>query len=200
LLFVQQATRSEPFLPMSEPVLYVDLGSPYAYLAVERAERVLGVAPRLEPILVGGVFAARGYGSWAHTDQRAANIAEIERRAAAYGLPALRWPAGWPRSTLTAMRAALWAEHEGCGEAFLRRGFRRAFVEGADLGDVDQVRALAAEVGLPADRLDAAVADPAIKQELRARTDAAIARGVPGVPTLVIGDRLLYGDDQLTSA
>ena len=30
---------------MTAPALYYDLGSPYAYLATERAERVLGTAP-----------------------------------------------------------------------------------------------------------------------------------------------------------
>ena len=44
------------------PTLFYDLGSPYAYLAVERAPAVLGVKPRLEPVLVGGIFALRGHG------------------------------------------------------------------------------------------------------------------------------------------
>ena len=46
------------------PLLFYDLGSPYAYLAVERAERVLGAPPELRPVLLGAIFAARGSGSW----------------------------------------------------------------------------------------------------------------------------------------
>ena len=40
----------------SPPIIYYDLGSPYAYLAVERAERVLQATARLQPVLVGGIL------------------------------------------------------------------------------------------------------------------------------------------------
>jgi 2-hydroxychromene-2-carboxylate isomerase len=101
-------------------VLYYDLASPYAYLAVSRAAEVLGEAPRLQPVLVGAIFGWRGRGSWALTDQRDAGEAEIERRAAAYGLPPLVWPSGWPLNSLGPMRAAIHAERQGAGEAFAR--------------------------------------------------------------------------------
>ena len=93
---------------MDAATLYYDLGSPYAYLAVARCERVLGRVT-LQPVLVGAIFAHRGWGSWGVTDERDRNVAEVQRRAAAYGLPAVRWPAGWPNNTLSAMRMAVWA-------------------------------------------------------------------------------------------
>lgn len=116
---------------MSRPELFYDLGSPYAYLAVERAELVLGTAPVLRPVLLGAIFAARGHGSWSQTPARADGIAEVERRAAAYGLPPVRWPTGWPPNTLKAMRAAVWAERHGRGGPFARAAFRRAFAAGS---------------------------------------------------------------------
>ena len=89
--------------------LYFDLGSPYAYLSVQRAAAVLGAAPHLQPVLAGAIFNHRGHGSWGHADTRAANQAEIEARAARYGLPPIQWPPGWPPNTLQAMRAMVWA-------------------------------------------------------------------------------------------
>ena len=62
-------------------VLYIDLVSPYAYLAVERAAKVLPQAPELEPILLGAIFKLRGSGSWAHTPSRALRMAEVQARA-----------------------------------------------------------------------------------------------------------------------
>src|SRR5919108_1939558 len=146
---------------MTVPALYYDLGSPYAYLATERAERVLGTAPELRPVLLGAIFAARGHGSWSQTPAREARVAEIERRAAAYGLPPVRWPPGWPPNTLRAMRAAVWATREGRGDAFARTAFRRAFVDGDDLGDPAVLAAVAAAAGLDGAALAAAVAGPA---------------------------------------
>jgi 2-hydroxychromene-2-carboxylate isomerase len=185
---------------MTSPELFYDLGSPYAYLAVERAERVLGVAPVLRPVLLGAIFAARGHGSWSQTPARADGIAEVERRAAAYGLPPVRWPPGWPPNTLQAMRAAVWADQRGLGPAFARAAFRRAFADGDDLADLAVLADVAASVDLPADDLVPAIAEPAVKDDLRARTEAALALGVRGVPTLRMDDRLHYGDDRLEAA
>lgn len=179
--------------------LYYDLASPYAYLAVERAASVLGAAPVLRPVLVGAIFAHRGWGSWAHTDARATNMKDIETRAARYGLPPIAWPPGWPPNALNAMRAVLWAGDDA--ERFARTAYRAAFADGQDLADVAVLEAIARAAGLDASTLRDGLADPAIKTALRDATDAAIAAGVRGVPTLATTDgRLLFGDDRLAEA
>jgi 2-hydroxychromene-2-carboxylate isomerase len=182
--------------------LYHDLGSPYAYLSVERAAAILGTPPRLQPVLAGAIFNHRGHGSWGHTDARAANQAEIEARAMRYGLPPIQWPPGWPTNTLQAMRAIVWAQRtHGAGDTFTRTAFRAAFAEGADLGDVAVLTDIADRAGLPAAELTEGIADPAVKDALRTATDAAIALGIRGVPTLALDDgRLLFGDDRLEEA
>ncbi|HEY4098671.1 MAG TPA: DsbA family protein [Baekduia sp.] len=184
------------------PTLFYDLGSPYAYLAVERAEAVLGVAPRLHPMVLGPIFALRGHGSWAHTPTRAANQREIEERAARYGLPPIRWPAEWPPNTLRPMRAVVWAERTGGrGEAFARAAFRAAFAEGADLLDLAVLTGIASCIGLPAADLAAGIEDPPIKDALRASTQEAIDLGVRGAPTILTDDgTLVFGDDRLAEA
>jgi 2-hydroxychromene-2-carboxylate isomerase len=184
----------------STPVIYYDLGSPYAYLAVERAEGVLGVAPRLEPILVGGIFVERGHGSWSQTDERESRIAEVDERAERYGIGPVAWPEGWPNNTLKAMRAAVWADRQGVGREFARAGFRRAFREGGDLARLDEVVALAEAVGLPGDEVPAAIEAQATKDALRAATDRAWKRGVAGVPCIEVAGEIFYGDDRLEDA
>jgi 2-hydroxychromene-2-carboxylate isomerase len=179
-------------------VLYYDLASPNAYLAVARAADVLGSEPELQPILLGAIFGYRGRGSWAHTPERTAGEAEIERRAAAYGLPPVVWPEGWPLNSLAAMRAATHAKREGLQREFARAVYEREFAHGEDISSVDALERIGASVGLHGIR--EAVADPAIKQALREATDEAWAAGVQGVPTLRAGDRLLFGDDRLEEA
>lgn len=180
--------------------LYFDLGSPYAYLAFERAARVLGVQPELEPVLLGAIFERRGSGSWSATDARAENVAEIERRVAAYGIAPLAWPPGWPPNTLKAMRAATWAKRLGRVDAFARAAYRLAFVDGRDLAELGAIEDAADRAGLPAAELAAAIADPELKDELRRATDAAWAAGVAGVPTVRVGSAVYYGDDRLEDA
>lgn len=177
--------------------LYFDLGSPYTYLAAERASRVLGVEPRFEPILVGGIFVERGHGSWAHTAERPQRISEIEARAKRYGLPPLSWPPGWPNNTLKAMRAAVWADRLGSGSAFALAAFRRAFRDGADLSLFDELAGVTASLGLSLKEMEAAIESREIKDTLRGSTERAWRRGVAGVPCLELNEEIFYGDDRL---
>jgi 2-hydroxychromene-2-carboxylate isomerase len=179
--------------------LYYDLGSPYSYLAVARCQRVLGPVT-LQPVLVGAIFAHRGWGSWGPTSERDRHVAEIERRAAAYGLPAVRWPAGWPNNTLDAMRMAVWADRLGTGDAFARAAFAAAFAHGSDLSERDELLAIADVVGLDRAEAARAIATPEIKGALRELTEQAIVAGVQGVPTTVVDGRVFYGDDRLEEA
>ena len=179
-------------------VLYYDLASPYAYLAVARAAEVLGEEPRLQPVLVGAIFGWRGRGSWALTEQRDAGEREIEQRAARYGLPKMVWPNGWPLNSLAPMRAAVHAERQRAGEAFARAAFEREFAHGEDISDVALLDEIARSVGIDGTR--EAIADPEIKQALREATEQAWERGVQGVPTLETGSRLYFGDDRLEEA
>ncbi len=183
--------------PSPQPILYYDLGSPYAYLAAERAATVLGQTPRLQPILVGGIFVERGFGSWSETPQREQGIAEVEARAERYGLPPLRWPQDWPNNTLKAMRAATWAEGRGEGHRFAHAALRRAFAEGADLSQLEEIYSVAESVGLPADELAQAIDSMEIKDTLREATAEAWTRGVAGVPCIEIAGQIFYGDDRL---
>ena len=163
-----------------------------------RAADVLGTAPRLQPVLVGAIFGYRGRGSWALTDERAAGEAEVERRAARYGLPPVVWPEGWPLNSLSAMRAAIWADRQGAGPAFARAVYEREFAHGEDISDVDLLEETGRSVGLQGIR--EAIADPEVKRALREATEAAWERGVQGVPTLAAGRRLYFGDDRLEEA
>ena len=107
-------------------VFYYDLGSPYAYLAAERVNALfveaIGEPPEWQPILLGGLFKRFGRDSWAETPDRDEGIAEVERRAAEYGLPPIRWPDPFPGNTLVAMRAATYAKEIGAHRLLLARG------------------------------------------------------------------------------
>ncbi len=182
------------------PQLYFDLGSPYAYLALERAESVLGRSVALEPVLVGAIFGWRGHGSWALTGERSAGMAEIERRVDRYGLPPMDWPPDWPANALSAMRCAVWAARRRRLAPFAHAVCRRQWAEGADIADRDVLAASAAEAGLDASDMLEAILAPELKEQLRSLTELAWEAGVRGVPTLRVGEALFFGDDRLETA
>jgi 2-hydroxychromene-2-carboxylate isomerase len=186
--------------PGPQPVFYFDLGSPYSYLAAERIHRVLPVVPVWQPILLGGLWKLSGGRSWATTERRSEGMAEVERRAEEYGLMPVRWPEGWPNDTLRAMRAAVFAQQAGRVVAFALAAFRQAFAGGKDLAELDNVVIAAAACELHPTAVLKGIEMRSVKDGLRLATDSAYGRGVRGVPTVAVGDRLFWGDDRLEAA
>ena len=185
-------------------VFYYDLGSPYAYLAAERISSVFEQAgaeqPEWQPVLLGGLFARFERSSWAQGPGREQGIAECERRAQAYGLPPIRWPEPWPANYLFAMRTATFAKEIGRAVSFSLAAFRQSFAAGRDLGDPENVYIAAASSELHPRSLAIAVKRDAIKARLRAATDRAGDLGVTGIPSVVVGEQVFWGDDQLEAA
>ena len=183
-----------------EPVFRLDFNSPYAYLAASRIDGVLAAA-RWQPIAFAFLLRAQGRMPWSFDEaERPLGIAECERRAAEYGLPPMAWPEGWPAGsyTLEPLRAALVAEEHGLLHEYAIAAFARNFVTGTGLLG-DAALEVAEEVGLDRAAVAAAMEGDA-KERLRAATDEAIAAGVPGVPTVTVGEEHFWGDDRLEDA
>lgn len=185
---------------MDRPTFYYDLGSPYSYLAAERINSVLPEPPVWQPILLGALFKHFGRGSWGETDERAAGMAEVERRARERGLPPVRWPDPWPGNMLFAMRAATYAAQIGRAAAFSLAAFRQAFAAGRDLSVPDNVLLAAAACELHPKAVLAAAESGVVKDALRSATGNAANLGVRGVPSVVIGEEVFWGDDRLEEA
>jgi 2-hydroxychromene-2-carboxylate isomerase len=127
-------------------------------------------------------------------------------------MPPWRWPAPYlagrrlgveapPINSLAVMRLATLAHRAGVGETFAQRAYHLAFGEGHEITSVDdRVIEAAVACGLEEGEARAAPADAGVKQALREATDAAVARGVAGLPTVAVGDELFWGDDRLEDA
>jgi 2-hydroxychromene-2-carboxylate isomerase len=180
---------------------YLDYNSPYAYLAAMRIEELIPGA-RWRPIAFGALIRQIGKVPWSFGPERPAGVAEIAARARARGLPPVRYPEGWPVEcySLHPLRAALVAADAGRIRELSAELFRVVFVEGEPLSDPERVVEAAAAAGLDRGAVRDGLADPEIKARLRAETDAAIARGVTGVPTVAVGGALFWGDDHLDEA
>jgi 2-hydroxychromene-2-carboxylate isomerase len=187
---------------VSSPIFYYDLSSPYSYLAAARVDQVLPVRPEWRPIAFGVIVQRIGKVPWSFAEDRSEDFAEIARRADALGLPPVVYPEGWPVKTysIVALRAALAVEDQDERRLLTRVLYRTAFAEDRHLADADTVLDAAERAGLNRERIAAAIASPEIKELLRTETDAAIARGVTGVPTVAIGEQLFWGDDRLQDA
>lgn len=183
---------------------FFDLGSPYAYLSAERISRLFDDAeleqPEWQPILLGGLFARFGRDSWANGPGREEGMREVERRADALGIQPIRWPDPWPANTLHAMRVATYAKSIGRSVSFALAAFRQAFAGGRDLTDPDNVAIAAAACELHPNAIARAAASDGVKERLRSATERAGDLGVIGVPSVLVGEQVFWGDDRLELA
>jgi 2-hydroxychromene-2-carboxylate isomerase len=185
-------------------IFYYDLGSPYAYLAAERVNGLFSEAgiqpPEWQPILLGGLFKRFDRSSWGLGPNREIGMAECERRAVDYGLPAIRWPDPWPPNGLFAMRAATYAKEVGRTVSFSLAAFRQAFAAGRDLSEPDNVLLAAAAAEIHPRALLASAERDSVKSALREATERAGDLGVRGVPAVVMDGEVFWGDDLLEEA
>jgi len=183
---------------------YFDLGSPYAYLTAERVSGLFTDAeleqPEWQPILLGGLFQRFGRDSWGNGPERQEGMAEIERRAREYGLAPLVWPEPWPGDMLFAMRVATFAKQTGRTVSYALAAFRQQFAAGRDLSEHDNVLIAAAACELHPKAVGKAAGTQGVKDALRAATEEAATRGVIGVPSIVVGEQVFWGDDRLEEA
>jgi 2-hydroxychromene-2-carboxylate isomerase len=189
-------------------VFYYDFSSPYSYLAAERISGLFAEAgveqPEWQPISFGHVVQAIGKTPWSMQPEGPdpADLEEIRRRASERGLPEVRYPDGWPVESysLNPVRAAVYAKQSGKVVSFSLAAFRQVFAAGRDMSDVDNVLIAAAACELHPKAVLKGIETAGVKEELRRATAEAMELGVTGVPTVAVGDELLWGDDRLEEA
>jgi 2-hydroxychromene-2-carboxylate isomerase len=181
--------------------------SPYSWFAAERIERLLPQAC-WRGVFAGAVFKQNGRSSWGLDERRDAGVADCEMRAAEHRLGQIRWPDPWPTNDLLAARAmAYCAEVDAAGgngdrlmRSFGLAAMRLTFLEGVDIGEQDAVIEAGRRAGIDERVLGDALQDQQIKDATRALTDEAVAAGVFGVPSVLVGEQLFWGDDRLDDA
>jgi 2-hydroxychromene-2-carboxylate isomerase len=181
--------------------------SPYSWFAAERIEQLLPQA-RWRGVFAGAVFKQNGRSSWGLDERRDAGLADCEARAVEHRLGPIRWPEPWPTNDLLVARAMAYCAQidaaGGDGDRLMRSfglaAMRLAFLEGVDIGERDAVLEAGRRAGIDERMLGDALQDQRIKDATRALTDEAVTAGVFGVPSVLVGEQLFWGDDRLLDA
>ena len=168
---------------------YFDFVSPFSYLQCERLQ-AHATTIRPHPVLFAAILDAVGQKGPAEiAAKRRFTYRFVVWRAKSLGIP-LKFPHAHPFNPLPLLRLAI-----ACDARWpaITQIFRFVWRDGR-LPDLPiEWAELADRVGLP----DAAqrIAERDVKDALRRETDAAVARGVFGVPTLAVGSELFWGCD-----
>ena len=172
---------------------YFDFISPFAYLACESLERLPdSVELKPKPVLFAAMlerYDTRGPAEI--SPMRKFTFRHVCWLAERGGIE-LTMPPAHPFNPLRLLRLCIAA---GGDIETVRRLFRYVWRDGHGADEEKPWQNLGRELGV-AD-IDAAIADPAVKNELRANTGEAIERGVFGVPSFVVDDEIFWGFDSI---
>jgi len=168
-----------------------DFISPYAYLQWKTLDAIRArVAIQAVPILFAALLDHHGHKGPAEIpEKRRFTFRFVQWQAQRLGL-VLRCPPAHPFNPLPALRLAIAL---GSRTEVIDAIFDHIWLQGRSADQIADLSPLAAQFGV-AD-LGTLIAAATVKEQLRSNTEHAIQRGVFGVPTLIVGEQLFWGQD-----
>ena len=191
---------------MSKKVdFYFDFASPNAYLShkvMQSIKERTGAEVNYIPVLLGGIF--KGTNNEPPMEQffgvknknEYQNI-EMQRFIERHDLHSFKMNPHFPVITLQIIRGAIAAENDGYLEDYIDKVLVHMWEEPKKMDDPEVIHSAFEESGLDANKLMEQMQDPDVKAKLIANTEAAVERGVFGIPTFFVGDEMFFGKDKL---
>ena len=181
---------------MKHITFYLDFISPYAYLAFEELPQALmglSYSVTYKPLLFGALLKHNGNrgpaeipGKREWTYRQVQWLAHSMERV-------LDIPASHPFNPLGLLRLAIATDPQGQPNRYVCEAlFKHVWVGGADAADTARLAAMSKQLAPSRDP-----SDDAVKAQLRAHADEAIAKGVFGVPAFEVDGKVFWGQDAL---
>ncbi|TAD80877.1 MAG: 2-hydroxychromene-2-carboxylate isomerase [Sphingomonadales bacterium] len=189
--------------------LVFDFVSPNAYLIwwplrelLNRYEAELDVIP----VFLGGMHKLTGNAPPMIRDAEVKGkndyaMLEMQRFITKHDLGRYRLHPQFPFNSITLQRMLYAADQDGRGVQFAESLLRPIWEEGIDVTSPQAIGAAVTAAGFDAADLLARAQSDAVKQGLAANTDAVVARGAFGVPTMFVGPKgkgeMFFGKERL---
>jgi carboxymethylenebutenolidase len=184
---------------------FASLNSPWTHLGAARLEAAAarhGATLRIYPVDFGTIFSASGgLPLPKRSPQRQAyRLQELERWRAHLGIPIHIKPRFFPAAEQLPAGCVI-AARETLGDQpairLAHRVLKALWEEERDTGDPDVLAALIEEIGLKAAPLLGLGGEDRWAEQRALDTQAALARGVFGAPSYVVGEEIFWGQDRL---
>ena len=180
---------------------YFDFSSPYGFLAAQKIEalaRKYGRAVDWHPVLLGVIFKETAMAPLTEIPLKGDySRRDFARSARFHGID-FRMPSKFPIPSQAPARIVLWLK--GRDPAFAVRVakalYRAYFLGDVDISDPEQAIAVAVKEGVNANEARTAIAEPAVKEQLKREVEQAMARGVFGSPYIIVDGEPFWGVDR----
>ncbi len=182
---------------------YFDFISPYAYFGSTQIDALAtryGRQVDWRPVLIGiTILKVMGLKPLLETPLKGKYLyQDAPRVARLLGVP-FRHHGLKGINSLAASRAYLYLKGRDpeLARRFAKNIYRALWVDGRDISPPDVAAGVGESLGVPRDELLAAIHSDAMKEALKASVDAAIDKGVFGVPYFIVDDQSIWGSDRL---
>lgn len=173
---------------------YFDFSSPYSFLAYQEIKKAK-VNCTFIPVLLGAIFRERNINNVpmlaAHPHKLAYFHKDMHDWARAR-CSAFKFNDHFPVRSVNALRVAL--VEPKTKDAI----FDAAWINNRDIGDEKTLVTVLQNAGFNGQELWNKSQTDAVKEQLKANTNSAIAQGVFGVPTFALDDHLIFGQDRFS--
>jgi 2-hydroxychromene-2-carboxylate isomerase len=187
---------------------FFDCSSPWTYLAftnIQPLAKEAGAEITWKPFLVGGVFntvnktmyETRANPVPAKQAYTAKDMADWARLA---GIRIKMPPTVFPVNAVKSMRGCIWVQQQHPDKLvpFAKAVFESYWGDDQDISKDEVLAKICERAGLDPAKFLAGIGEQAIKDQLKANTDEAIARGAFGSPTIYLDKTDMYfGNDRL---
>ena len=187
---------------------FFDCSSPWTYIAftnIQPLAKELGAEITWKPFLVGGVFNTVNkamYETRANPvpAKQAYTAKDLQDWANLAGIRIKMPPSVFPVNAVKAMRGCIWVQQQSPDKLvpFAKAVFESYWGEDQDISKDEVLAKVCERAGLDPAKFFAGIGEQAIKDQLKANTDDAIARGAFGSPTIYLDKTDMYfGNDRL---
>ena len=183
---------------------FFDCSSPWTYLAfhnIQPLAKEFGEEIVWRPILVGGIFNTINPSVYASREKpvpvkQRYMLKDLGDWARSAGLAIKMPPTVFPVNSVKAMRGCIWLGKDTV--PFARAVFEAYWGEDKDISQDAVLGEICNKLGIDPQKFLAGIAEPAIKDQLKANTEEVVARGGFGSPTIFIDKTDMYfGNDRL---
>ncbi len=185
---------------------FFDCSSPWTYLAFHNIQPLVAELNEpigWRPVLVGGIFNSVNPSVYAMRENPVpAKMAYMQKDlqdwARAAKLRIIMPPKVFPVNSVKAMRGCIWLEPQGKLIPFATAIFEAYWAREEDISQDTVLLKICHQIDVDGEEFMTGVAQPAIKEQLKANTEEVIRRGGFGSPTIFLGEDMYFGNDRLS--
>tara|TARA_B110000037_G_scaffold170504_1_gene193393 strand:- start:1176 stop:1751 length:576 start_codon:yes stop_codon:yes gene_type:complete len=175
---------------------YFDFISPYSYLAHLKIKKQKNINFDYKPVLVGGLHNLQSITAPAFIKSKLNHMISDCDLISKKDSSDFVWNSKFPINSLIIMRGYLFINNEN-KDLYLNVMFDAYWKDNLDISNEEVIKSLLKKCKIKSDIFFVGINDSQIKEKLKNLTQAAHDKGIFGVPTFVVNNKIFWGQDRL---